>query len=118
MKNNKKHLNEMSPELLDRAVSKIDKTLNNPYMVKRLSGWQILRSIRQREQFTEYAELLRKKAEEGNMGTPDDPIPSKKEVQNELKQVYADSETEVSKNNDKYFYLDEGPGIEFEIREE
>lgn len=103
MKNNKKHLNEMSPELLDRAVSKIDKTLNNPYMVRRLSGWQILRSIRQREQFTEYAELLRKKAAEGNMGTPDDPIPSKKEIQNELKQVHTDQETELSKSNDKIY---------------
>lgn len=34
------------------------------------------------------------------------------------KYVFQDWLEKVSKNNDKYFYLDEGPGIEFEIREE
>lgn len=103
MKNNKKHLNEMSPELLDRAVAKIDKTLNNPYAVRRLSGWQILRSIRQRDQFTEYAELLRKKAEEGNIGTPDDPIASKKEIQQELKNIEKVSDTQTKDTQNKIY---------------
>lgn len=34
------------------------------------------------------------------------------------KYVFQDWLEKVSKNNDKYFYLDEGSGIEFEIRGE
>ena len=66
----KKHINEMSPELLRRAAAKQRKQLKDENYQKSITAYDYLKKMRRIEDFMDYADEIVDKINSGQTGTP------------------------------------------------